>query len=187
MQTPQTTAADPSTSNEHGIVRPNDPETSHLAAGLQTNGRRAGGQMFVYEYLLRKGATGGTDDEIRDALQHNTLRVSKSGPATRRKELQDAGWVKPRRDHLGDLVRRPSNLGGAMQVWVAVPEDEWVQPPAPASAPPAAAHDHEAGMVAARRIAGWEIGDTAWAGIIVDAYLNPERIMAALDAEGAPR
>jgi len=44
----------------------------------------------------------------------------------------------------------------------------------------------EAGLYAARRYAGWEIGDPSWAVIIIDAYLNPEEANARMDAKNIP-
>ena len=34
---------------------------------------------------------------------------------------------------------------------------------------------NEKGMLQARRRARFELGDPSWAGIIINAYLNPER------------
>jgi hypothetical protein len=45
--------------------------------------------------------------------------------------------------------------------------------------------DHEARMAAAERRAEWELGDRAWAGMILAAYWNPEDDQAALDQEEA--
>lgn len=42
------------------------------------------------------------------------------------------------------------------------------------------------GLAAARRLAGWELGYTAWADKIIEAYLNPEAAHARLDADEAP-
>ena len=42
-----------------------------------------------------------------------------------------------------------------------------------------------AGMAAARRLAGWHIGDRYWADLIIRAYNNPEETNAALDKEQA--
>lgn len=45
---------------------------------------------------------------------------------------------------------------------------------------------NEEGLNAARRLAGWEIGDAYWANLIIEAYLNPDTANARLDAENAP-
>lgn len=42
------------------------------------------------------------------------------------------------------------------------------------------------GLSAARRLAGWEIGDTSWADLIIRAYLYPEVANAAMDSDGIP-
>lgn len=44
----------------------------------------------------------------------------------------------------------------------------------------------EDGLKAARRYAGWHIGDPVWADYIIRAYLNPERANDELDREGVP-
>lgn len=46
---------------------------------------------------------------------------------------------------------------------------------------------HEAGVSAARRLAGWEIGDPTWADRIIDAYLNPEQAEQRLDEDDVPQ
>lgn len=43
--------------------------------------------------------------------------------------------------------------------------------------------DHDKRMRAAEARAQWEIGDRAWAGIILAAYWNPDEDMAALREE----
>lgn len=45
---------------------------------------------------------------------------------------------------------------------------------------------HEDGLVAARRYAGWHIGDKSWADPIIRAYLNPEEAHKELDEEDVP-
>lgn len=45
---------------------------------------------------------------------------------------------------------------------------------------------NEEGLKAARRLAGWELGDAKWADIILDAYENPERTNSWLDEENVP-
>lgn len=44
---------------------------------------------------------------------------------------------------------------------------------------------HEAGLRAARRYAGWHLGYQSWGDNIIHAYLNPEAAIKALDAEEA--
>lgn len=44
----------------------------------------------------------------------------------------------------------------------------------------------EEGLKAARRLAGWEIGDASWANRILNAYFNPEPTNRVLDEENAP-
>lgn len=43
------------------------------------------------------------------------------------------------------------------------------------------------GLEAARRVAGWEIGDPTWANRIIRAYLDPEGTHKSLDAEDVPK
>jgi hypothetical protein len=43
--------------------------------------------------------------------------------------------------------------------------------------------DHDERMTAARKRAQWEIGDPAWAGVIVGAYLWPDEDRAALERD----
>lgn len=45
---------------------------------------------------------------------------------------------------------------------------------------------NEEGLKAARRLAGWELGDAVWGDRIIGAYLDPEGTHATLDAENAP-
>ena len=44
----------------------------------------------------------------------------------------------------------------------------------------------EAGLEAARRYAGWELGDGGWADSIIDAYLNPKAANARMDEKDVP-
>lgn len=39
---------------------------------------------------------------------------------------------------------------------------------------------YEAGMLQARKRAQWELGDPGWAGVIINAFLNPEDDALAL-------
>ena len=45
---------------------------------------------------------------------------------------------------------------------------------------------NEEGLKAARRLAGWEIGDGSWAYKIIRAYLNPEEVNSELDEDDVP-
>jgi hypothetical protein len=45
--------------------------------------------------------------------------------------------------------------------------------------------DHEERMSAARRVAQWELGDSSWAGAIVEAYRDPDAAHEYLDGVGA--
>ncbi|WP_067201231.1 hypothetical protein [Microbacterium sp. XT11] len=42
------------------------------------------------------------------------------------------------------------------------------------------------GLAAARRLAGWELGDPSWANAIISAYLNPETAHARMDEDEVP-
>lgn len=39
------------------------------------------------------------------------------------------------------------------------------------------------GLAAARKIAGYHIGDPSWANVIIDAYLHPSEALAELEEE----
>lgn len=43
--------------------------------------------------------------------------------------------------------------------------------------------DHEARLAAARRMAGWQLGDPSWADVLIEAYLEPDNANAELDME----
>ena len=43
------------------------------------------------------------------------------------------------------------------------------------------------GLAAAKRLAGWELGDSAWADRIIEAYLNPDQTHEILDAKNVPK
>lgn len=45
---------------------------------------------------------------------------------------------------------------------------------------------NEEGLRAARRLAGWELGDKSWADLIIRAYLNPDETNATLDEDDVP-
>jgi|GEM_PF-4302905 len=44
----------------------------------------------------------------------------------------------------------------------------------------------DSGLNAARRYAGWELGDPSWAYSIIDAYLNPKEANDRMDAKDIP-
>lgn len=183
MHTPESIAP-PEAVNTRERVRPTDRDTSQEAASKLTNGKLRHSQEIVYNLLVNLGPM--TDDELRRELLAIVPKVSKSGPATRRHELELAGWVKPVLDDDGKTVKRLSDAGGPMTVWRAVPDADWTPPePKAPKAAPRPGVDHEAGMAAARRLAGWEIGDPSWGPMIVGAYLNPENTMRMLDEDEA--
>lgn len=45
----------------------------------------------------------------------------------------------------------------------------------------------EAGLKAARRYAGWELGYTGWADSIIDAYLNPKAANKRMNEKDIPK
>jgi hypothetical protein len=177
VQTPES-LGDPDAVNLAGRVRSTDRDTSQDAAGALTNGILRERQQQVYA-ILTAAPDGLTDDEIRAAVLLLDGGVSKSGPATRRGELERSGWVRAMQDENG-TVKRPSDNGHPMTVWVAVPEEDWTGPVLTAREQRAAAA-HERGMQAARRRALWELGQGAWADAIVDAYLRPDESDAELE------
>jgi hypothetical protein len=44
----------------------------------------------------------------------------------------------------------------------------------------------EEGLYAARRLAGWNLGDPGWANHLIWAYLNPKESNDRLDAQKVP-
>lgn len=46
---------------------------------------------------------------------------------------------------------------------------------------------NEEGLQAARRLAGWELGDASWANLIIRAYLNPDEANSTLDEDNVPK
>lgn len=172
-----------------GKVRGRDRDTSWEAASRQTNTKTAALQIRIYEALLDKPMT---DEELLIRLGGIDTKVTGSGIRTRRHELELAGWVTPLLSEWTDMqqvapvtdpvVKRLTLSGSWSTVWRAVREDE----PAPEVAPSVTTKAREAnaaGLAAARRFAGWEIGDAAWADKIIEAYLNPKAAQSRLDAE----
>lgn len=60
-------------------------------------------------------------------------------------------------------------------------------PVAPDGNPVRSLPDYEERMSAARRRAAWELGDSSWATLVIDAFADPMAAHADLDADGAPR
>lgn len=175
--------------SEGGKVHTDAWSTERAAAEQQTSARKREAYDQITDYLRRgrepevamgDEPAGLTDDELRFRLQSRNGRASKSGPATRRGELVDLGYVRPQRNAQGEVVKRPSDLGGPMIVWELVPGDEYVAPSAPSERQPNAS-----GLAVARRYAGWETGDDALAASIIRAYLNPGIVADELDDVGA--
>jgi hypothetical protein len=180
-----------------GKVHADAWSTEHAAAEAQTTERKRAtydrivNLMRHYAYrddllVHYEGAgypgAGWTDDELRAGLAIVTgTSQSKSGPATRRGELVDLGYVRPQRDEQGAIVKRPSDGGRPMIVWELVPAAEYVKP-----APRSAEREPNArGLVVARRFADWDTGDPELGNGVVRAYLNPELVAAELDDMGA--
>lgn len=174
-----------------GKVHADAWSTERSAADLQTSERKRETWAQIAAVLrlglaglgiAHMGAPGLTDDELRRALHLASGKPqSKSGPATRRGELVDLGYVRPQRDEHGEIVKRPSDLGGPMIVWELVPADEYVRPePKPTERQPTAA-----GLAAVQRYLAWEVGDDALAGALLRAYLNPAAVERELDEVGA--
>ena len=202
MQTTATAGAPDSVKLE-GKVRARDRDTSWHAASLQTNGKTAAMQVRIYRALTEHGPA--TDEELllrlggdQYTFKGRTTGVTRSGLATRRHELERAGWVTNALEaapasvgarHGGQPVmqvaKRRTLSGCPATVWRAVADDEPApakREPAPARPAPAAGATDDERMAAARRLSQWEIGTPEWAEVIIDAYLNPARTMANLDA-----
>lgn len=172
-------------------VQRNGQDTSWDAALLQTPEKSAPLYVAIYHWLTSSPKT---DEELEATLAvHYPFPFTPSGLRSRRNELVQTGWVTKARDEDGQVLKRRGSTGSPRIVWRAVAEGEVVEVPTtngervPQGTVLVQHRDHEAGMVAARRYAGWEIGDTGWAAGIVSAYLNPEQTMADLDKDGAPR
>lgn len=88
-----------------GKVGKNHPPTSHYAARL-TAPRTGTNRYTVLRAVVRAGARGMTDDEIRG---ETGMRYSTSGP--RRRELVEQGWI----EDSGQV--RASESGAPMIVW----------------------------------------------------------------------
>lgn len=173
-------------------VQRNGQETSWEAAVLQTPAKSA----LLYRRIRDALAVAEfTDEELEDYLyqRYRGERFTSSGIRSRRNELVLSGWVTKARDEDGQVMKRRGSNGSPRIVWRAVAEGEEVEVPTtngervPQGTVLVQHRDHDAGMAAARRFAAWNIGDDAWAAELIDAYLNPERAMAALDEDGAPR
>lgn len=187
----QATEAEPDAVEYRGKVRARDRETSWEAASAQTNTKTAALQKIIYFELLSHGPK--TDEELLISIA-GRVKVTPSGIRTRRHELEVAGWVREERQPDPSdpsptprylTVKRPLLSGKPGTVWRAVTDDE----PAPAPQPPAAPKpkaaklDHARGLAIARRLSGWEIGDPAWADLLITAYLDPAAAEARLAEE----
>lgn len=172
-------------------VQRNGQDTSWDAALLQTPAKSARLYREIRDTLKREGPL--TDEELEFHLTAYDTSKTPSGIRSRRNELVQTGWVTKARGDDGQVLKRRGESGSPRIVWRLVAEGEEVEVPTtngervPQGTVLVQHRDHDAGMVAARRLAAWDIGDASWAGLIVDAYLNPERTMAALDEDGAPR
>ena len=175
-------------------VQRNGQDTSWDAALLQTPEKSGRHHRMHRVALLRYGPL--TDEELEEHLVEDYDQpFTSSGIRSRRNELVLSGWVTKARADDGQVLKRQGSNGSPRIVWRAVAEGELVEVPVTngervqldQGTVLVQHRDHEAGMVAARRYAAWEIGDAGWAAGIVSAYLNPEQTMADLDADGAPR
>lgn len=172
-------------------VQRNGQDTSWDAALLQTRERTA----VLYRRIRAALHDPMTDEELEAYLrgQFPQMGLTPSGVRSRRNELVLTGWVTKARGDDGQVLKRQGSTGSPRIVWRSVAEGEVVEVPTtngehvPQGTVLVQHRDHEAGMAAAQRMAAWEIGDAAWAAVIVKAYLNPEQTMAALDEDGSPR
>lgn len=174
----------------HTIMQRDARSGSFEAAVRQTKGKRA----ELYARIMRELSTEPlTDPELTNLLSADPLRpVTPSGVRSRRNELVLAGWVTEERDDDGAPLKRRNANGSPCQVWRAVRPDEEHEPPKPtrrakgAELGDTSTPEHEAGLAAARRWAGWHIGMSEWGDQLVQAYLDPAKAAAQLDEEGAP-
>lgn len=165
-------------------VQRNGRDTSWDAALLQTPEKTAKLYRRIRRELERSGPA--TDEELLAALREHypADKFSDSGVRSRRNELVGVGWVTEDRLDSGEVIKRRGSTGTQRIVWRAVLEGE--EAPAGSAEPSAAEVAHNAGMAAARRYAEWHIGDRTWAGGVIRAYLEPAKVSAELDEEGAP-
>lgn len=103
-----------------GKVRATDPDTSWLAASLQSRSKTEQLQDHLYEILLTSGPM--NDDalfhkyeKLRDLQPRRFRDTTKTAVRTRRKELQRAGRVEDNK------TKAPSDAGGPSTVWRAIP------------------------------------------------------------------
>lgn len=162
------------------LVRRNDPSTSWDAAMLQTPERRRALYSRIRAALEDRPMT---DEELEAYLRaaYPSDGFTPSGVRSRRHELVETGWVTEEREDDGGLVKRPGATGSPRIVWRAVLHGE--EAPTGPARPSKRERQHDEGLRAARRYAAWEIGDTSWGDLVVDAYLNPARVNAELDEE----
>lgn len=108
-------------------VRANGRETSWEAATAQVEGKVGEQQVLIYGLLKAAGERGLTDDELRQVMTRAFVKHSRSGVSVRRMELERAGWVRVAVAPFADGVRpvkRASDAGSPMLVWVAVAPGE---------------------------------------------------------------
>jgi hypothetical protein len=98
-------AIDCITTAARGLVRRDDPATSHAAAA-RVGQRLSTTQARVLTYLVAVGSCGLTDDELDNAQAFDDLRPSTA--RKRRTELTRMGLVAP------------AGIRDRQQVWVAV-------------------------------------------------------------------
>lgn len=177
---------------ENTRVRRFDRSTSWEAALRQTPEKRAALYSRIRHTLAVPTVAGNglTDEELLAKVRESVIGATPSGVRSRRAELVEAGWVTELRDERGNVVKRPTASGSPATVWRGVLEGEDFTPPPPrpvkAEGVALDVQPDDAGLAAARRFAGWEIGDPYWANRIIEAYLHPEETNATLDADGVP-
>lgn len=178
-------------SDTHTLARRDGRSTSFEAAAKQTRGKRAELYTEIMYQLQYAGPM--TDPEIIATLQTTGFTCTPSGVRSRRNELVAAGWVTEERDEHGAVVKKLNGYGSPCTVWRAVREDEDHEPPKPTrrrtSGPllgDESTAEHMAGLAAARRWAAWNLGLSALADNLLQAYLHPQETESQLDEEGAP-
>ena len=96
-----------------GLVRRDHPDTSREAAASTVTGKL---RVKVYEFIVRRGQRGATDEEIIEAgIKRGYLA---NGIRPRRVELVRYGWI------IDSGERRPTRSGRSAIVWVVNPDRE---------------------------------------------------------------
>lgn len=171
----------------HKLARRDGRSTSFQAAHERSKRR----QWILYEAIFQMLTNYGSmsDDQI---ILNLSEQFPPSSVRSRRNELVLAGWVTELRDVHGAVVRRNSKAGMPCTVWRAVAPHEDHTPPAPTRANTGPrlgdvdADEHHKGAAAAKRAAEWRLGYGYLADMVINAYLNPDKVNAELDEEGAP-